>query len=221
MGPAKAGCRLHGHAGANTWWQERFDASQLLTDSQTVATLDYRAIEVTSVRSTVSFVVQRSGTAHGVGLWFDTILFEGAAFSNAPDEPDTIYGRAFFPLFEPIAVEVGDAAHVLVAASLVGGEYVWHWKTTFRRGEDTIASFSQSTVLGLPLSQTRLRRVSPEYTPELDSDGETLRAALALMDGRLTSAQIATRLAQRFPERYSGNDEALEYVVGLAQKHGR
>jgi hypothetical protein len=39
----------------------------------------------------------RTGTGHGIVVWFEADLVEGVGFSNSPGAPETIYGSLFFP----------------------------------------------------------------------------------------------------------------------------
>lgn len=55
----------------------------------------------------------RAGTAHGICVWFDTTLVEGVQFSNPPSAPALVYGHAFFPGPEPVALEDGDTIAIL------------------------------------------------------------------------------------------------------------
>ena len=67
------------------------------------------------------------------GRWPARLVRRGVArgreFTNAPGEPELIYGSAFFPFSQPVALDVGDNVTVTIRADLVGGDYVWRWNT--------------------------------------------------------------------------------------------
>src|SRR6266545_4571892 len=105
---------------ARSTWRRRAGPGQLLTDPCCWAVLDYSTLDVPDVRGAVNTTVSRAGTAHGLVLWFDAMLGEGAHFSNAPGAPELVFGRAFFPWPEPVPVVLGDAIAATVQAKFVG-----------------------------------------------------------------------------------------------------
>ena len=96
----------------NTWTRERVTAAQLLTAPQCWAELDYTTVEDRDVSGTVAWTVTRPGTGHGLSIWFDGTLAEGITISNAPGQPEMIYGRAFFPWSRPVSLAAGDTVSV-------------------------------------------------------------------------------------------------------------
>ena len=48
----------------------------------------------------LDWTVARPGVAHGLSIWFDAELAEGAFYSGAPGKPALVYGRPFFPFGE-------------------------------------------------------------------------------------------------------------------------
>src|SRR5262249_2910085 len=84
-------------------------SEQLLATPRQWASLDYAHLEGANVRGEAAWTVERPGTAHGLLLWFDTSLVEGIGFSNAPGQPELIYGQGFFPWVDPVPVSAGDS----------------------------------------------------------------------------------------------------------------
>jgi type I protein arginine methyltransferase len=203
----------------NTWWMHRVAESQALSDRRLVATLDYTTIVDTDVEFTTEFRVTRADTAHGISVWFDAELTEGEGFSNAPDAPEAVYGQAFFPLEQPVEVDVCDSVHIRIQANLVGGDYVWGWNTTVVRDRKAVAQFRQSTALGFPLTSALLERSSADFVPDLSHDGAALSHALVLMADGLTLGEIASQLSERFPTRFLRGGDSLQFVTRLAQKY--
>ena len=133
---------------------------QLVTEPRCWATLEYATIESPNVRCALEWTVTQPAAAHGVLLWFDTVLAEGIGFSNAPGGAETIYGNEFFPFPSEIALEPGDAIRVELAADLVMDRYVWRWSTrVVGAGSDAAvkASFQQTYLATEMYSSERQR----------------------------------------------------------------
>ena len=91
--------------------------------------------------------IDRSGTVHDIGMWFDALL-AGIGFSNAPGQPECIYGNAWMPLTEPVDLDPGDRVSVTIQANPIGEDYLWSWQTQVTAGADpqhVKADFKQST----------------------------------------------------------------------------
>jgi protein arginine N-methyltransferase 1 len=136
-------------------------------------------------------------------------------FSNAPSEPELIYGSAFFPWSQPVSITVGDTVAVVLQANLVGKEYIWRWDTCIReRGRmgQIKAHFKQSTFFGTPLSPTQLRRQSLDYVPTLNEDGHIEQFILALMTGETSLGEMAHRVSERFPAHFAKWQDAIPLI---------
>jgi type I protein arginine methyltransferase len=208
----------------NTWGTGRVKPEQLLTESKCWAMLDYLTIREPNYRGEVTWNAARSGTAHGLSVWFDAILANGVGFSNAPNAPELIYGSAFFPWSEPVTLAVGDTISVTIQANLVGEDYVWRWDTRVLEEENsnkTKADFKQSTFFGVPLSSERLHKRASYHVPALNEAGQIERFVLSLMDGENSLEQIAKRVAAQFPDCFVNDNGSLAYVGDLAEKYSR
>jgi protein arginine N-methyltransferase 1 len=215
-----AGARL----ATNAWRMCRAKPEQLLLPPQSWATVEYTSVTQADVRGEIEWIVERPGTAHGLLVWFDALLAEGAHFSNAPGEPELIYGRALFPWPQAVALEPGDTVWVALAADLIGEDYVWRWDTRIlARGqpERARASFRQSTFFGEPLSPAQLRRQSSEHVPTLTEEGQIDSFILSLMNGERSLASIAEGAATRFPHRFPDWHGALTRVGKLSVTYGQ
>jgi len=199
----------------NTWRKTRIEARDLLTEPARWETLDYDEIESADVRADVAWTIARPGKAHGIAVWFDSELIEDIGFSNAPGGPELIYGNALLPFSHPVSVAEGDGINVTLSADFVGDDYVWRWETEFT-GE-TAVSFKQSTFFGAPLSPSQLRKRTATYKPSLNAQGEARSFILKLMNGENSLSEIATRVVERFPERYADWNEAFSEVANVSQ----
>ncbi len=195
--------------------------SQFLVQPQLWATLDYAFVEDLNVSSTIAWTLTKSGTAHGILIWFDTVLCDGIGFSNHPADPQLIYGNAFLPFSAPIELSPGEVVTVNLRATLVGEDYVWAWKTIVSSGDPPShrTELNQSTFLACPLSREQVATRSENHIVRLDEDGIIDRTVLELMDGKRTLGQISEQLRKKFPSKFSTSHEALTKVGELSVRY--
>jgi protein arginine N-methyltransferase 1 len=139
----------------NTWRKTRIRAEELLTEPVRWATLDYYTVSNPDISAELSWRATRTGTAHGVAVWFDADLSEGIGFSNRPGAVGLIYGIGFFPFPRPAPVKEGELIRLKLRADFVQDDYVWRWDTDFT---DQKIGFRQSTFYGVALSPEQLRK---------------------------------------------------------------
>lgn len=206
----------------NQWRRVHAGAGALLTEPRLWARLTYGRVREPDVASTLSWTLEAPGTGHGLLVWFDADLGERAGFSNAPGKEDLIYGQAFFPWQEPLALEAGDQVAVELRADLVGDDYVWRWHTRVEgAGGGLRADFRQSTFHGDALAAGRLRKRASEFVPVLKEESQVDRLILSLMDGERTLEAIAREVARHYPRRFAGWEEAMDPVGRMAETHAR
>ena len=207
----------------NSWRKTRINPEQLLAAPVCCYRVDYNTIQSNDFEADISLVADRSGTAHGFGIWFDSELVDDIGFSNHPREPELIYGQGFFPLEHPVEVQRGDRIELSLKADFVRNNYVWRWDTSIITGENSEprASFKQSTLYGVPLSPGQLRKQSATYKPALTEAGQVRSFLLESMTGENSLEQIATRLVERFPNRYSDWKSAFDDVAAISLESGR
>jgi Ribosomal protein L11 methyltransferase (PrmA) len=213
----------------NTWRQGRITADQLLAPLTRLISIDYAEVTNPNLEAAVQWTVTRAGTGHGFGAGIDRLLSEGVGFSNAPDcvnrlPPNSIYRTAFFPWSSPVSLAVGDVVLVELRAVLVGDDYVWSWKATVLdqgRVDGVKARFDQSTLYGTPLSAAQLHKRSATHVPTLNEDGNIVSLTLDLMRLSMSSREIAERLVEQFPSRFSDWQRALTYVSDLSQRYSQ
>lgn len=102
---------------------------ELLTEPACWITLDYASLELVNAEGLVNWIATKQGCAHGLCVWFDSVLAENAAITNSPAAPLLNYGQMFFPWSSPVLVERGDHINVRLDARLRDGAYVWSWQT--------------------------------------------------------------------------------------------
>lgn len=205
----------------NTWVKGRVQPEQLLTEPKVWTRLDYSTLESANVSADINWNAAQAGEAHGLLVWFDTLLTDGVGFSNAPGGGAKVYGSAFFPFLEPVQLQIGDEAQVRLSANLVMEDYVWSWQTTIR-GQGTVkADFRQSTFFGTALSPAQLRRRASDFLPVLSDDGLVTSFVLTRMTGAISLGEIADQLLAAFPSQFANRQTALAKVSELSQQFSR
>ena len=209
----------------NEWWRARADAvgeKSFLSSPRLWGEIDYGDVESQNMDGEMSWIIERDGVLHGLYVWFDGQIAEGAGYSNAPNLPELVYGRAFFPMQEAVAVAIGDTVLVRMSATVVDKETIYRWDT---RISDSVgvpkAAFKQSTFKSRPLSVEDLRSVSEDYCSVLSEDGVIAHEVLTAMSEAKSLGQIASMVATRFPDRFDSASSAINHVSYLTRKFGK
>lgn len=206
----------------NNWGKGWVTPAQILTVPQSWGVLDYTTIDSPDVQAEINWTVERSGTGHGVSIWFDAILAEGISFSTAPGMPELVYGNGFLPWLKPVFLEAGDKISVTLQINLVGDRYIWNWHTFILKDGDPTqvkARFQQSTFLGTLLSPAELRKTSASYVPTLKEDGQIDMLILQLMNGGMSLGDIASQIMAKFPAIFPKWEDALTRVGVISKKY--
>jgi protein arginine N-methyltransferase 1 len=206
----------------NMWSKARIKPEQLLVKPQCWAALDYALLESYDASSKVNWVIEQGGTAHGLGVWFDSDLVESVNLSNAPGAPELIYGNAFFPLLNPVDLAKCDTVNVEITANLVGEDYIWRWNfTVLSEGnpQKIKADFKQSSFLATPLSPSTLRKIADNHVPVLNENAQIDQFIISMMDGNASLGDIAHQVMKKFPNRFSKWYDVLTHVGKLSEKY--
>ena len=209
---------------ANQWFKAEIKPEQMLCDAVSIGELDYCTIEDPNFGGEATMTFARDGIAHGVSVWFDTILAKGIGYSNAPGNPYTVYGRAFFPWLKPVSVKAGDTATVRINANLVAGDYVWNWASrVFAQGDagKIKADYRQSSFYGEVLLPQMLRKKAAEYVPSLNIDGMIDQKVLGMLVDGIVLGDIATELRTQFPEQFPKWQDAMARTGELSSRYSR
>ncbi len=139
-------------------------------------------------------------------------LADGVTYSNAPADSACSWGQVFLPLTTPIELDRAcriEARVWTVGAPSAGGDIWWKWRVKAAAATQEMDSFR-----GAPLSMARLQRARLDHRPRLSPTGMMRRAALELMDGEHTVAEIVETLYSRFPDRLRTAGQAHRFVAG-------
>ena len=203
----------------HSWQRCTITPEQCLLKPQLLKILNYSEISASNLQAKLEWNVEKSGLVHGLCLWFDTTLREGIEFSNAPEEPNLIYGNAFFPWLEPVEIASGDRITCEIKANLIGEQYIWQWNCTVLTGEKIKANFKQSTFNGQPFDPEVLKRRSPDYIPQLNKDGELVHFILSAIDRNNNLEEISRQCVTMFPDRFATQKTALNRVREIVEKY--
>lgn len=206
---------------SNTWWRAKPAPAlpeNLLARPQCWGEVPYAVADITGLEETLVWNIERAGTLHGLYIWFDGDLGEGIGYSNAPQLPEMVYGRAFFPLEHAVDVVPGDSLSTRLTVRRVKEDYVYRWKSEITGADGTRkASFDQSTFKASLMSVAALRKGNADYLPALAEDGLVAQAVLQGMTGTNSLMEIAKVVAAQFPDRFRNAESALEAVARLSK----
>jgi protein arginine N-methyltransferase 1 len=213
----------------NDWGEENthtFNKRSLLMEPQILAVLDYASIEKTDlIPARITHNATRSGTAHGLLMWFDGEIAEGLHVFNGPGagKKAKVYGCGFFPLLDPVSIDQGDTINLTVGASLADQHYQWRWDTRIHAGDDPQeikADFKQSTDLDKTMERALLHKQIMNFKPHLNQGGEIDYFILGEMDGSNTIDEISRQVHAKYPLRFKSRRESQLYVNNLSQDFG-
>lgn len=183
-------------------------------------TLKYGEAAQNSYQAELTWTVETPRTAHFVDLIFDAVLCEDIRYSTFPGEDRaTIYGGLLLPLTKPVNLDVSDTFRLRLKVNQLGDRYIISWLTRVTDPTGTSkADFRQTTLFSLPI--TGMSKRAQTFLPQRNEDGDIAIFILEAMDGQRSSAEIARMAYNRFPDRLSSADNALDRVTRLAQSFG-
>lgn len=205
----------------NQWRKAYFTPIDLMSPPQELLLLDYATITAPDISVEFTLTPEAPGEAHGFLAWFDAELAPEIGFSNAPGEPEQVYGQTFFPFEAPVTLSPGDRIAVKLRTNLVEGTYVWSWTSkVWRAGAASPElTYRQSTFLSGILSPDKLAQRSSSFVPPVSPAISLDRHCLSLFDGKKSLGDIADALAAAFPGRFNGRVEALNHVTRIASRY--
>lgn len=177
-----------------------------------LAVLDYRTITEPNLDSTVELTAERDGEVHGLLVWFDAEIAAGLSYSNAPGQPELVYGQMFLPLDCAPKLAKGERINARVRGTLIDGEYVWSWtwQVIAATGTPRGTPVQQSSFLSRIQSPRVLAAGSNQHTPALDIAMLLDRDCLTLVGEGRTLDAIAKAMQERHPKHLPTYQAALD-----------
>lgn len=193
----------------------------LMSQPQDLAVIDYRTVTEPNVDSSVELVAEKDGIVHGLLVWFDAEIAEGLGYSNAPGQPELVYGQMFLPLENPPHLKAGDRVKLRFRANLINNSYMWSWDgevidgvTGARRNPFRQSSF-MARVIAKDAAAAGSNLAVPQPSIRMQIDTE----CLAMVDGGTDQDTIAKALMERYPEQLPAYGTALDHVVSLLKRY--
>ncbi|MES2902593.1 MAG: class I SAM-dependent methyltransferase [Pseudomonadota bacterium] len=205
----------------NQYTKTYFTPISLMAAPEELLEFDYATITDPNISVDFTLVPEAPGEAHGFLVWFDAELAPGIGYSNAPGEPEQVYGQTFFPFERPIALAVGDRIGVTLRANLIEGAYVWSWTSAVWRAGAARPelTYRQSTFLSQILSPAKLAQRASSYVPFPSPNQAIDRHCLSLVDGKASLSEIASALTRAFPHAFSNTAEALDRATSVTARY--
>lgn len=205
----------------NNWRKASFTPVDLMAAPQQLLELDYTTITDPNISVNFDLTPEAPGETHGFLVWFDAELAPGIGYSNAPGEPEQVYGQTFFPFEGPITLAAGDRIAVTLHANLIDCAYVWSWTSRVWRAQAASPerTYRQSTFLSKILTPDKLAKRSSEFVPPLTSAIAMDRHCLSLFDGQRSQGDIADALHAAFPDRFRNRVDALTHVTEITSRY--
>lgn len=193
----------------------------LLSAAQDLAVIDYRTITEPNVDTTVELLAEKDGIAHGLLVWFDAEIAEGLGYSNAPGEPELVYGQMLLPFADPPRLKTGDRVRARFRGNLVDNNYVWSWDGEVVDGKtgETRNPFRQSSFLSRVISKQAAAAGSNLAIPQRSVRMQIDADCLAMVDGGTDQDGIARALMERYPDQLTSYRAALDHVVSLLTRY--
>jgi type I protein arginine methyltransferase len=182
--------------------------------------LDYAGGEYKRTAGTMTFQSDRPRELHFLALWFDTVLFEGIGFSNAPGgETPRVYNQVLLPLAHPVSMNQGDRLEVDLRSDRMRDDYILTWRCRlYREGaEHPVVDLRQSNFDALPIES--LSKRSESFVPEITPAGRASGRAITLMAGGASVGDAARAILEEFPELDFDESRALTLAADLSQQY--
>jgi len=197
------------------------EVDRLLGGGQAIACIDYMKVESPSIDAKVTVSIETAGVVHGLSLWFETELVQGVGFSTAPNQKETVYGRVFLPISEPVTVRKGDRIEATIKAGFDDQQNIWIWQGKVLAREGSMRrSFASSSAFFNPESDDVREVVCPGCVPALTEDGKIMRELVLSMNGERSVDEIVSTMMLRYPGRFKMNEDALEFVRNVVVRYG-
>jgi protein arginine N-methyltransferase 1 len=185
----------------------RLRSEQLCAAAQPLISVDFAEVEEVFVAGRGEFELADEGPVVGFAIGFDAELTEGIGLSNRPGSAASHWPQGFLALEEPIQARSGEGVELEIGTR--DGQ-AWRWRG--RVGEH---AFDLDTLNGTSPSRDEL--LGDERRLTLGPQGRLATAALALIDGKRSVAEIARALWQSAGTALPSEAATRAFVARLAR----
>ena len=200
----------------NTGYPRLLEPSAVLS-SQSVSTVTDPVGGARLIRLQGRSTIERDGTIHGIGCWFDAELAPGVRLSNAPGAAIRLNRRnVFLPLNAAVPVSRDD--WVDIHLRIRPFDQLVSWDVTVHTESGDVRE-RHSTLDGMLLSREEMHSHTPASIPRLTRRGEARRAILELCDGHRTLAAIEREVHARHPDLFPVLGEAQAFVAEVVARY--
>ncbi|MFM7377026.1 MAG: 50S ribosomal protein L11 methyltransferase [Erythrobacter sp.] len=206
---------------ANVEMKAYLKPRHLRSEPQVLAVIDYHSITEPNIDVPVELVATQDGPVHGLLVWFDAEIAEGLGYSNAPGQPELVYGQMFLSLSGSPRLAAGERIAARVRATLVDNEYIWtwDWRIVDAAGQARGRPMRQSSFLSQLHSPKALANVSNQHVPQCDARIILDRDCLALVGEGRTLDVIARTLQERHPDHLPTYKAALDHAASCLGRY--
>ena len=200
----------------------RFDADGLLAPPARAAGIDLMSAVSLPLHASIETRVSREGVLDGLGGWFEARLSESATMTNAPTAMDRIRRRQmFFPIAAPAGhVRVSPGAKIQASVQMLADDvFAWQVSVVPERGEPL--TFLHTTVRGMFLTKSDLKRGDPKSHPTLNAGGAALLTVMSMCDGSRSLADIEEEVFRLHADLWSSRQDAAAFVASVIARNTR
>ena len=197
-----------GTPAANTTHGVDLGSDNLLSDGQSLATLELGDDADDFLTWQAEFTCSRDAQLDGLLGWFDCLLHEDIHITNSPVADDALLRpQAFLPLEEPISVRADQRINATIMARHRDNVIAWVVELP-----DTGQRFSLTTFNGLLLDDVALNRARPDRVAALNDRGHARQIVLGYCDGSRTVTEIEELVLRDHPALFP-SQQALQTFV--------
>ena len=133
----------------NTVYVSNIKAKDLLSTSQVLRMIDFKANRRTNLKGRINFEITHRRIFHGFAAWFEASLTKNGnvCVRTSPFDPPTHWKCAFFPVREPVRVSIGDTISLSLSCYSTGASTVWEWRGRVQTPAGQKTRFSHSSEL--------------------------------------------------------------------------
>lgn len=202
--------------------ERQLSPGSFLSQPASLVRLELADVIEAAVSGEASFVASRDGIVHGIGGWFTSELVPGLVLTNAPPSRAPSWKHGLLPLEQALPVKAGERLKVWIQVGMDGVECHLQWRVAVAGATSNSREARQaegSTRAGQLLVTAHVPGL--DRMPARNTEGEIDLFILQSMDGATPLSEIARQTAARFPARFIGVEDLLEYVQSLAHDYGR